>query len=720
MKSHVLAAIVKVTITFPLFNGSVSSQGASLMAIFKSIKNAVRALFQAFLFPILTGLVFGSHLRAQNTPTVGGQNAKGQQGIRIDLSKEAKLTASHTTTEWKIENAIDGDLKTQWIGEGHPLTWQPTNIIIEFNKPKTIERVVLVSTKQRDMLAIKDFEVYAFGKKTWAGASPLAVVRGTQEEVNEVTFEPVTTKSLRIRIRDTYYYSGFPRLLEIEVYEAPGTKGTKPKDSPIPDENKTERLILDLAFGKQPTFPRTKFKDSKGYLHYVTTFIDTMIASGTDRYGDVSSPMFASLIDMDTHRNPLETPQNSPGQRYGDRSVHGGNLFHDVMLLQAMDYLSKSTGDDKYTNAVTDYLTFFLSNCPHPNTGLFPWGEHAYWNFYEEKAVNDIHEFLGGIPNSFWMRLWNLSPTALVAEADGLINHIKNLDNFDFDRHADIHTPMPIPRPEKYGGMDFARHGGFYIGLWSFAYSKTGDEKYLDWAQKMIDHHWLARSRASGLPPDKKGAKNASAVSTLSLALNLLEGAQLLPQGAVRTKYEDVASTYLDAIMRLPHKPTEGKFLIDLPMDATPESATGTYGEPYVYGYGGGLSADYAGLLVGVYRMTNDPRALRLAESFADYYSTNNPPPITEAVYARVYASIIGLLNDLYELTGKPNYLEQSKRYGKIAIEALYHRGLFRGASNVGHYEASMGVGNLVYNLVWLDALNNKSRLKPEPNYFAR
>ena len=642
-------------------------------------------------------------------------------GRKINLASEASLTASHTTTEWKIANAIDGNPETQWIGEGHPLTWQPTNIIIEFKKPTTIQRVVLVSTKNRDLLAIKDFEIYAWGKKTWAGSTPLAVITNTEKEVNVVDFQPVKTKSLRIRLRDTYYYHSFPRLKEIEVYEAaPGAKAAKVKDAPLPDENKTERLILDRAFGKVITFPRTSFDPSIGSLGYAKAFADTMIASGTDRYGKVKSPMFASIIDMETHRNPLETPENSPGQRFGDRSIHGGNLFHDVMLLKAMDNLSSLTGNKRYEQAATAYLTFFLNNCPHPKTGLFPWGEHAYWNFYDEKPDNDIHEFLGGVPNSFWERMWAIKPDAVRAEADGLINHIKNLDNFDFDRHADLHTPMPTPRPEKYGGMNFARHAGFYIGLWTFAYSKTQDDKYLDWANKMIDHHWSMRSPKSGLPPDLKGRPKASAVSTLSLALNLLEAAELLTEGKSRDKYEEVATTYIDAILRLPHKPEEGKFLVDLPMDAAPEDATGTYGEPYVYGYGGGFSGDYAGLLPAIYRLNNDRRALKLAEAFADYYSKHNIPPVTDAVYARVYASIIGLFNDLYHITKKAQYLDQSKRYAKQAIEDLYHDGLFRGTTDIGHYEASMMVGNLVYNLVWLHALEHKAGIEVEPNYFAR
>ena len=657
----------------------------------------------------------------KNVSLSSDSSIKNPVGARIDLKKEAKLTASHHTTVWVIENAYDRDWKTQWIGEDQPLSWQPTNIIIEFNKPKTIQRVVLHSVKHRDMLAIKDFELFAWGKKSWAGTTPLTVVKDTKVEVNTIDFEPITTKSLRIRIKDTYYFHIFPRLAEIEVYEAvPGTKGKKLKDAPIPDEKNSERMILDRAFGKVLHFPRTKFNPANGYLHYAKQFADTMITAGTDKYGSVKSPMFTSLIDLDSHRNPEDVPGNSIGQRYEDRSLRGGNLFHDVMLLQALDNISALTGNMKYQKAVTDYLDFFLKNCPDPNTGLFPWGEHAYWNFYEEKNTYDTHEFLGGVPNSFWERIWKLNNKALTAEADGLINHIKNLDNYDFNRHADLKKPMPIPRPEKYENMDFPRHAGFYIGLWTFVHSKTKDPKYLDWSQKLIDHHWKMRSDKSGLPPNKRGTKDASAVSALALALNLLEAAPLLPQGAMRSRYETVAKTYLDGILRLPHKPAEGQFLIDLQMDETPENATGTYGEPYTFKYGGGFSADYASLLLGVYRLTKDERALKLAEGFADYYARNNPPPMTQAVFARVYATVIGLFNDLYELKGNAEYLAQSKRYAKDAIEKLYYKGLFRGATNINHYEGDMMVGTLAYNLVWLEALEKKSPVKIEPNYFTR
>jgi hypothetical protein len=646
---------------------------------------------------------------------------KKRVGAKINLAAEAKLTASHTTEGYDIKHAVDGNPATVWVGKGHPLTWLPTNVIIEFDKPRTVQRMVITSQKLRNLLSFKDFDIYAWAQNTWAGETPLAVV-DTKDLTTVVDFDPVKTKSLRIRIRDTYYFHSFPRIVEMEIYQAgPGAKLKKLKDAPIPDEKKVERKSLALAFGKVFTYPRTKFDPAKGYLWYARSFADTMIAEGTDIYGKVHSPMFTSLIDMETHRHPGDdTPDNSPGQRYGDRSLYGGNLFQDVMLLRALDYISELTGNKKYRRAVTDYLTFFLKNCPRPETGLFPWGEHAYWNFYEEKPGSEKHEYLGGVPNSFWERLWKIDPEALQGEADGLLNHVTNLDNFHFDRHADIYQPLPIPR-KGGGGMDFPRHAGFYIGLWTFAYSKTSDAKYLDWSQKMIDHHWRMRHPKSGLPPGRSGQKEAGVMTGFAEALNLLEAAQLLPKGEIRSRYKKVANAYMDSVLRLPHKPAKGQLCVSFLHNSTPEAPEeASYSAPYDYSYGGGFTADYANLMMAAFRMTGDKRALELAQGCARYYTKHKPPPITECVYARVYASIIGLFVDLYEIGKNKRYLNQAKRYARYAIENLYHNGLFRGATNIDHYEAEMMVGNLVYNLVWLHALDKKADLKIETNYFNR
>ena len=656
----------------------------------------------------------------------GSSIAQADELTRIDLAGRVKAFATHTAgaDEFHIRHALDGDLATHWVGEGHPLTEHRTSIVIEFPEPTTVARLVLVSEIFRDRLAIKDFDVYAWAETTWAGAAPLARVRGTRDERTAVDFQPVTTTRLRIRILDNWREDHtYPRLREIEVY-APSseTQGIKLTDAPIPDERPSERTLLRRAMGERIVYPGEPYDPAKGYLHYARACLDTLISEGTDHYGTVHSPMFASLLDLERHRIPEDIPPPVPGQRAGDRAVRGGNLFHDVMILQACDLVTRLTGDPKYEQAATAYLTFFLENCPQ-RTGLFPWGEHAHWHFFREAPGHDVHEFLGGVPTAFWDRIWALNPKALRGEADGLVNHVVNLDTFDFDRHAGIHNPLPFPRPQGMGFLDFPRHGGFYLVVWTTAYAKTGEARYLEWSHGIIDHTFRSRDPKSGLPPGctrTDRSRTIAVESVLSLAVSLLEASELLPPGKDRDRYESVARAYLDRILALPHRPDRGEFLVSFPTGADRPEIEATYSDPYRYEYGGGFTADSAVLLLAAYRATEDPRALRLAEGFAEHYAKNDPPPPWKIVRAHTYASILGLFADLYDLTGKPEHLAQAERYGQLAIERLFWRGMFRGATSINHYEGDLMVGNLVYNLAWLHAIKSGAPVEVKPNYFNR
>ncbi|MGQ9575717.1 MAG: hypothetical protein ACUVUC_10400 [Thermoguttaceae bacterium] len=305
----------------------------------------------------------------------------------------------------------------------------------------------------------------------------------------------------------------------------------------------------------------------------------------------------------------------------------------------------------------------------------------------------------------------------------GLLNHVVNLETFDFDRHADIRRVLPVPRPAGMGFLDFPRHGGFFVHLWTFVFAKTGDPKYLDWAGKIIEKFERARSPISGLPsgcPGRRGDRTASAETMRSLSVSLLEASRLLPPGAAQDRYHQAAKGYLDSILPLPPRPDEGRLLVSFPMDVRPEQATGQYSEPFRYEYGGGLTADEALLLSAANRLSGQKRALRLARCLAAYYARHEPPPPMQIVRAHVYASILGLFADLYAITGQAEYLQQAERYARLAIGRLFHRGLLRGATGIDHYEGDMMVGNLVYNLVWLHSLKAQTGLKVEPNYFNR
>jgi hypothetical protein len=275
--------------------------------------------------------------------------------------------------------------------------------------------------------------------------------------------------------------------------------------------------------------------------------------------------------------------------------------------------------------------------------------------------------------------------------------------------------------------MDFPRHAGFYIGLWSFLHARTGEPRWLEWSLKMLDHHWRARHPRTGLlPVCSRGdrARTATPEMMLSLAVSLLEAARLLPPGETPSgragaRFDKAARAYLEAVLRLPHRPEMGKFLTALPIDGD-GTGGGEFSEPYLYVYGGGFTADLACLLLAAHRLTGDPRPRALAEATAEFYARHEPPPATEVVRAHVYASILNLFTDLYALGGKPEHLAEAKRHARLALERLQYRGLFRGATAIEHYQADLMPGSLAYGLLRLHALESKSAVEAEPNYFHR
>src|SRR5688572_4780866 len=137
---------------------------------------------------------------------------------KINLQSEARIFASHATPgeEFRIENAIDGNPETKWVGEAHPLTFQPANIVLEFKDVVVVERVVVQSIIFRERLALKEVELYAWGDRQWAGATPLAIVKATDQIQTIIDFPPVQTRRLRLRVKDTWREDhSYPRIHEI-------------------------------------------------------------------------------------------------------------------------------------------------------------------------------------------------------------------------------------------------------------------------------------------------------------------------------------------------------------------------------------------------------------------------------------------------------------------------------------------------------------------------
>lgn len=615
------------------------------------------------------------------------------------------------TVGHRLTPVLDGDEATQWGGDATDLSEHPANIFIELEEPTLVGSLLVVTNNRKSFIRMTEMEVYAQVDDGWALLGSVSrdqterFVRDEEQVVDgeeryhlvrvSIDLLPAQVQMLRLRVTGTARPdNAFPNIHQVSLF--PPAAGAVPvalETVTVPSESDTEKLFVRAATGQVTTPPEIAYDPGKGYLGYARSFMDTMIAKGTDIYGEEHTPMFVSILLVDTQTHPGAVLPAIDGQRQADRAPFGGNLQHDLPLLDAMEHMTALTGDDRYVNAARAYLQHFLDHGANTPTGIWPWGEHAHIDFRTNTPGHTTHEYLGAPSLAFWELAWQMNPDAVTAHASGLINHVVNLDTFEFNRHANIMEPLPVPRPEGLGFLDFPRHGGFFLQTWAFAYSRTGDAKYLDWIERMLDHQDNTLLAESGLLPstsERAGRPvSASLASTFSCALSMLESVPLLEGTETGERVEQMALGYIDAVA---------------------EQSRIANSEPrFTAAYGAGALAGSVMNYIHAYRLTGDERFPPMARAVAERYAELDEIPRVRNTPAQVFGSIVNLMLDMYELDEDPRWIEAAERYAQVGIERLYYDGLFRGATELWYYESELWVSNLVYALVRLHAVTEQT-----------
>ena len=374
------------------------------------------------------------------------------------------------------------------------------------------------------------------------------------------------------------------------------------------------------------------------------------------------------MIDQHTHTMLRDKPPAIDGQRDGDRAMHGSNLIHDTAPLETMFALSVALGRDDYAHAANRYLHRFATHCIETVSGLFPWGEHAYWHLVEDRVGNGyvdsagrthppIHDHLRQAPLWLWRRLDAINPDCVQRFAHGLDNHWTEGEPREYIRHAIIDARRHHPRGAR--SCDFPRHGGFYIFDWAFAYTRSEDPALAEQMRAMLDY-WWRKKHPSGLlgiesrcPADDETdfARSLGVGQTLSLASSLLQAADLLngilPE--LVTDMRERAAVYIDGFFSAPHDPAAGRFLILTSVDGKPlkkPEHMAIWGSRY-----GQWPASYVGLnALCTYRSgRGDSRLLDWAAAVGRSYLTE-PMPEGVAFPAMDAGLTVELLDDLYEI----------------------------------------------------------------------
>ena len=454
-------------------------------------------------------------------------------------------------------------------------------------------------------------------------------------------------------------------------------------------------------------------------LDKVCQSIDILVKAGEKYDG-----LFPSLISLTTHEMLDELPPAIDGQRAGDRSHPGNNLIHDEAALMTMYALSKKLNRTDYASAADQYLQRFATHCTDTVTGIFPWGEHAFWHLTEDRVAGSIHDHLRQTPVWLWDKLSEYNPGCVARFAEGLDYHWKEGEPREYSRHASINAKTRQGRGGR--SCDFPRHSGFYILDWAFAYLKTGREDFLQQINRMLDYWWDKRD-AQGLlliesrsPQDQPRFYGVNAPGqTVSLATSLLEGAVLLDEKEpqVSAKMRQRAQVYIDGFFSAPHDLEKGIFVISCQRE-THEliNAMPIWGSIY-----GIWPASYIALVcLCAYRITGDDRLLRWSEAVGHFYM-GEPFPDGVAVPAMDSGLGLGLLADLYDITGGDIWLDGGSELAQKLIAIYLDGALPRGAAGIDWYESQMGPSFLLHGLARMALLSiDKDNCPLMADYTAR
>ena len=364
--------------------------------------------------------------------------------------------------------------------------------------------------------------------------------------------------------------------------------------------------------------------------------------------------------------------------------------------------------------------------------GLFWWGWHRHYDVYKEEMTGhdgNPHE-IHAIHCIAWDKLWAINASAVQREIEAIWQwHVCDKETGEIDRHD-----------SNERGCDFSMSSGSFIHASAYPYDKTREDIWLSRAKLLATYYWDRRNEETNLFPDRPnagmtrfdGSHFVSAIPGLHCHA-LLKTYELTGDEF----FKDYAVAYLKAYAKYGFDENTGKFWGSLNLDGTPVpgprikegyAANEPRGHldlwsPYVAGYQYPIYTAQA--YVYAYHLTKDACLLTAAKRFADWIEKAPPAQgcmketwyegyakhyAPHGTYAGKYGRTISFFIHLYVVTKENKYLKLAEDMAKEAIAKLYFKGLFRGHPAKPYYEATDGVGSLLYALLELEQVVKNSK----------
>lgn len=463
-------------------------------------------------------------------------------------------------------------------------------------------------------------------------------------------------------------------------------------------------------------------------LEKTVAALETLINAGSCFQG-----MFPSFMTLDSFKPCYGLPQKLTTHRGCDRAAFGSNLMHDHITLRLCYELARILDKPELADGADAYLRSFTARCTRTVTGLFTWGEHAYWDIVHDAPGNSWtytewgprkhplhHDHLRQAPEWLWAKLWDFDSVAVLRFCEGLDNHWER-DRPDgrvtFNRHAYIEKWESYVSTSATADFGFPRHAGFYIYDWAFAYARTARPDLRARIVRMLAHHWAQRNAAGLLP--MHGRWNVR--QTLSLGVSLMEAAALVEpvDAPLADDLRRCAAVYLEGFLGAQDELKDGRLVMDLPMGPERPKVAMPGALDAIAGEGGGGAT--ALLCCQAYRLTGQRAFLDAATALARACSSLAAAPV-ESVCPREAGMLLALFTDLADLTGdRDRWAPAAAAVTDTALARVFDRLLPRAHSRVDFYESQTVPGRLLYSLARAALVfNGDGRAAPPEDYTQR
>lgn len=462
--------------------------------------------------------------------------------------------------------------------------------------------------------------------------------------------------------------------------------------------------ILTLAFTGAALCPglAADAASPSPYLDAVRSFADALLAHGTDTAGPRRTALFASVIDTRDFSIPRSSGKvsNPPGVRSNDRALGGCNAQLDAHTLRTLRTLSAVVGEPRYAEAVRAYLADFVALAQSEATGLLAWGEHLYYDLYEDRVAEErkSHEYLEWTPP--FDLIWEVNPDAVKREVEGLRYHFYAADPAEKDWLFNRHATWKTAAYQSPGGQPWIKHSGLYAFAYGFVSGKTGDAEERRRALGVGSLYFKVRNPKTGLTEscltDKRETSRLASLSgTAMLAYWMVKGAQADPELApLRANALALVHAYAEQAW----DPAAGDYAEQLPTCGVRPPAKDR--DPWTFAYGDGSGLMRFGRITAYLAQTEkDAACLLMAKRTYDVLE-RHPMPAKFTPEEAGFA--IHLALDLHELTREEGCLAAARGYADKAITSLAHNGLFRRLPGDPYYESKVGPGDLASALLRL------------------